>query len=143
MVSLAISEQLLTDIKAHLIGTYPNEGGGFLVGKVEGNQRIVTETHHVQNVFEAEEQFHRFLAESGTYEKVEDDADTRGLTLLGYYHSHPNAPAIPSEYDRAHALPFFLYLIVSVRNQEAQENRVWQLKEDRSTFEELTLTVSP
>jgi proteasome lid subunit RPN8/RPN11 len=125
--------QIVTD---HLEQHYPNEGGGFLVGHLEGDVRRVTEVHPVTNVFATEEQFHRFLAEDGAFQRIEDDADARGLTLLGYFHSHPDHPAIPSEFDRVHALPFFGYLIVSVRDGQAAEGRVWELKTDRTAFNE-------
>jgi len=73
--------------------------------------------------------------------RLEDEADEKGLTLVGYYHSHPNAPAIPSEYDRDHALPNFVYVITSVRDGKHAEMRVWRLKQDRSAFDEAELLV--
>ena len=132
---------MLISVKNHLRGTFPNEGGGFLVGHLNGDIRTVTEVHHVENVFEEEEQFHRFLAESGAYENIEDDADSRGLSLLGYYHSHPSSPAIPSEFDRVHAWPFFAYLILSVHENNIPEVRLWELSQDRSTFTEESLEI--
>ena len=73
--------------------------------------------------------------------RLEDEADEKGLTLVGYYHSHPDAPAIPSEYDRDHALPNFVYVITSVRDGDAVDMRVWQLKADRSSFDGAELVV--
>lgn len=138
-MKLILSNTLHHQIVAHLEATYPNEGGGFLVGHIENDQRIVSEIHPVTNSFAAEEQFHRYMAESGAYQQVEDEADAHGLALLGYYHSHPNVAAIPSEFDRIHAWPFFAYIIVSVRDGQAAETRLWQLSEDRSAFVEGTL----
>jgi proteasome lid subunit RPN8/RPN11 len=128
-------------ITTHLENSFPNEGGGFLVGNLNGDTRTVTEVHPVQNVFETEEQFHRFLAEDGAFQRIEDDADARGLSLLGYFHSHPDSPAIPSEFDRVHALPYFAYLIVSVRDGKRAEGRLWELQSDRTSFTEGTLTI--
>src|SRR5690606_34366231 len=102
---------------------------------------VVSEVHPVQNVFAEEEQFHRFLAESGAFQRIEDEADARGLSLLGYFHSHPDSPAIPSEYDRVYAWPFFAYLIVSVVEGQAVEPHAWQLEEDRSRFFEDELLI--
>lgn len=141
-MKLQLSQSLLEDIQAHLQHSYPNEGGGFLVGTLSEDLRLVSEVHHVENVFEAEEQFHRFLAESGAYQKIEDEADQRGLALLGYYHSHPNVPAIPSEFDRIHAWPFFAYLIVSVHADTIPEVRLWELSVDRNTFHEAVLEIT-
>ncbi|MCB9435520.1 MAG: M67 family metallopeptidase [Anaerolineales bacterium] len=140
-MNLVLSPDLRHIIHAHVEGTYPNEGGGFLVGTLSGDQRVVTEVHPVQNVFASEEQFHRFLAEDGTFQRIEDEADTRGLTLVGYFHSHPNSPAVPSEFDRVHAWPHFAYLIVSVQNSHAVETRLWELVDDRSRFNEANLTI--
>lgn len=141
-MKLSLSQPLYTQLIEHLQAAYPNEGGGFLVGHIEGDQRIVNEVHPVQNSFAEEEQFHRYLAESSAYQHIEDDADARGLALLGYYHSHPNVAAIPSAYDRIHAWPFFAYLIVSVQDGQATESRLWQLSEDRSAFIEGTLLLT-
>lgn len=141
-MQLQLSQALLASIHNDLQSAFPNEGGGFLVGNIQDGTHIVLEVHSVENVFAEEEQFHRFLAESGAYERIEDMADAKGLALLGYFHSHPNAPAIPSEFDRVHAWPHFAYLIVSVRNGQAAEARLWALKDDRSAFDEATLVIS-
>jgi proteasome lid subunit RPN8/RPN11 len=140
-MNLQLSTELYAQVTTHLEGTFPNEGGGFLVGNLDGDTRTVTEVHPVENVFETEEQFHRFLAEDGAFQRIEDYADEHGLTLLGYFHSHPNSPAVPSEFDRVHALPFFAYLIVSVMPDGAAEGRLWELKSDRSAFDEGSLSV--
>jgi proteasome lid subunit RPN8/RPN11 len=128
-------------IYSHLENAFPNEGGGFLVGTLDGEKRTITEVHPVENVFEEEEQFHRFLAEDGAFERIEDYADSKGLSLLGYFHSHPDSPAVPSEFDRVHALPFFAYIIVSVRDGKTAETRLWELVSDRSRFDEGQLTI--
>jgi proteasome lid subunit RPN8/RPN11 len=59
-----------------------------------------------------------------------------GLMLLGFYHSHPDHPAEPSQFDLDHAWPNLSYLIVSVRQGQPKEARSWRLKPDRSAFEE-------
>ena len=59
-----------------------------------------------------------------------------GLQLLGFYHSHPDHPAEPSQFDLDHAWPNLSYLIVSVRQGQPKEARSWRLKIDRSAFEE-------
>jgi proteasome lid subunit RPN8/RPN11 len=59
-----------------------------------------------------------------------------GGELLGFYHSHPDHPARPSQYDLDHAWPTFAYIIVAVANGKATDMTVWFLKDDRSSFEE-------
>ena len=73
--------------------------------------------------------------------RLEDEADERGLTLVGYFHSHPDSPAVPSEFDREHALPNFVYIIAPVYMSRAGDMRAWQLRHDRSAFDELTLDI--
>jgi proteasome lid subunit RPN8/RPN11 len=142
IMRLSITQALHAEITAHLERTYPNEGGGFLIGKINADTQTVTQVRTVENVFESEEQYHRYLMEDGAFQDAEDAADEKGLTLLGYFHSHPDSPAIPSEFDRVHALPNFLYLITSIRGGSAAETRLWQLDADRSKFNEMTLEVS-
>jgi proteasome lid subunit RPN8/RPN11 len=96
----------------------------------------------VENTFETEEQYHRYAMTPQNWASMEDEADARGLTLVGYYHSHPNAPAIPSEFDRVHALPHFVYIITSVNDGEAVDQKVWLLRDDRSKFDEAVLDVT-
>ncbi len=123
--------------------TYPNEGGGFLVGVQRADDTIVQDVIGVENVFETEEQYHRYAMTPQNWAIMEDKADALGMSLIGYYHSHPNAPAIPSEFDRTHALPNFVYLITSVMNGQAVDQRVWHLKQDRSAFEQGILRIQP
>jgi proteasome lid subunit RPN8/RPN11 len=133
-MSLVIPPNLHQGMRRYLEGGFPNEAGGFLIGEVDGEQRSVTETRFVENVFETEEQYHRYLMEDGAYQQAEDYADEHGLWLVGYFHSHPNSPAIPSEFDRVHALPNFIYLIISVREGTAAESRAWILAPNRGNF---------
>lgn len=138
-MSLIISQDLHHEIRTYLEGAFPHEGGGFLIGDLDGDSRIAQEVRFEENKFDTEEQYHRYLMEKGAFQAAEDYADEKGLTLIGYFHSHPNHPAIPSEYDREHALPNFLYLIVSVREGVAAESKTWILNPDRAKFNEITL----
>lgn len=143
LLNVQISSQLQQRIFAQLQTNYPNEGGGFLLGTRDETQGqiILKEVRPVTNTFASEEQFHRYAMTPSDWARMEDEADAAGLTLVGYYHSHPDSPAIPSEYDRVHALPHFCYLITSVRNAQAAECRAWELSNDRAKFNELTLSV--
>ncbi len=136
-----ITQQLQTRIFQHLESTWPNEGGGFLLGNTAQGAATVCESIAVENVFEAAEQYHRYAMTPQDWMRLEDEADARGLALLGYYHSHPDSPAIPSDYDREHALPNFVYLITRVQAGAAQEMLAWRLRTDRSRFDSETLEV--
>ena len=121
--------------------TYPNEGGGFLLGMTNDGNIYIEDVIQIDNVFEEAEQYHRYAMTPRDWMHLENEADARGLTLVGYYHSHPDSPAIPSDYDRDHALPNFVYVISSVQDGKAVDMRVWRLTDDRSLFQPEVLAV--
>jgi proteasome lid subunit RPN8/RPN11 len=121
--------------------TYPNEGGGFLLGKIDGDSVTIHDITQVGNVFATEEQYHRYAMRPQDWMRMEDEAEARGFSLVGYYHSHPDSPAIPSIYDRDHALPNFVYIITSVQDGKAVDMQVWRLRPDRSQFDAGQLNV--
>lgn len=139
---VTIAKVLQQSIFTHLEGTFPNEGGGFLLGNDENGTIQIADVIHVENVFETEEQYHRYAMTPQNWAEMEDEADGRGLALIGYHHSHPDSPAIPSEFDRVHALPNFLYIITSVQSGEAVDMRAWRLRDDRTKFDPDTVTVT-
>lgn len=140
-MQITLKVHLQQDIFAQMEATFPNEGGGFLLGHAHSEHVEIVGVIQVENVFESEEQYHRYAMTPQNWAKMEDEADARGLTLVGYYHSHPNSPAIPSEYDRAHALPNFIYIITSVMNGRAVDMGVWLLRDDRSQFDAAELQI--
>lgn len=140
-MAVKLSQKLQREIFEQMEDTFPNEGGGFLLGKQSGSNVIVEDVIQVDNVFETEEQYHRYAMTPQNWAKMEDEADERGLLLVGYYHSHPNHPAIPSEFDRVHALPNFVYIITSVIDGQSDVQKAWLLADDRSEFTELTLNI--
>jgi proteasome lid subunit RPN8/RPN11 len=141
-MKVSIKKTLQNEIFKHLESCYPNEGGGFLLGTSSGDTVEVSETIQIRNVFQEEEQYHRYAMTPQDWIKLEDEADARGLTLVGYFHSHPDSPAIPSIFDRDHALPHFTYLITQVNEAKAVEMLAWRLRDDRSQFDGETLSVS-
>src|SRR5690348_7299909 len=97
-----LSSTLQQQIFEQMQAGYPNEVGGFLLGVFAKDSVTVREIIQIENVFEKEEQFHRYAMTPLDWARLEDQADERGLTLVGYYHSHPDSPAIASIYDRDH-----------------------------------------
>jgi proteasome lid subunit RPN8/RPN11 len=138
-MAIVLSEGLKQRLFTHLEASYPNEGGGFLLGVVQGEDVTITDTIPVDNVFAEEEQYHRYAMTPQDWIRLEDTAEERGLSLVGYYHSHPDDVAVPSVYDRDHALPNFVYLITSVQQGKAVDIRGWALRDDRSEFDPHTL----
>ena len=117
-------------IRAHGAETYPNECCGALIGR----DGVVSGTFALPNTTE-EGPRTRFLVRPQDYQAAERRAGDGGGELLGFYHSHPDHPARPSQYDLDHAWPFFSYVIVSVQAGVSQEMTSWRLREDRSAFD--------
>jgi proteasome lid subunit RPN8/RPN11 len=131
-VTLAISKELLDQIHAHGEKAYPEEGAGFLIGGDGKVENILP----LENARENGARHNRFLIAPEDYLKAELTADKLGLSLIGVFHSHPDHPNRPSEYDREWAQPFFSYIITTVHGGKATESRSWRLLEDRSKFDE-------
>jgi proteasome lid subunit RPN8/RPN11 len=66
----------------------------------------------------------------------EKRAGERDMDILGVYHSHPDHPAEPSDFDREHAWPGWSYVIASVFEDGVDDVRSWTLKDDRSGYDE-------
>lgn len=140
---LTISKPLLDQMTRHVEGTYPNEGGGLLIGRVaDDGAKVLEEVKVFANQREIEEQYHRILITDRLVKEAEDYADGKGAVLIGFFHSHPDQPARPSEFDREHALPWWSYVIVSVQQGAAADVLSWQLRDDRSAFDEERITHS-
>ena len=118
-------------IRRHGETTFPDECCGALVGEADRVTAVVP----LPNTTE-EGPRRRFLVRSSDYRMAEQRATELGGVLLGFYHSHPDHPARPSQFDLDHAWPTFAYVIVSVMAGSARDMTVWFLKDDRSSFDE-------
>lgn len=131
-MSLKISNELIERINKHIEAAYPGEGAGFLLG-TDGN---VNEVLPLENAREEEARHNRFLLTPEDYLKAEMKAMELGVDLIGVFHSHPDCPNVPSEYDREWAQPFFSYVISRVDQGKTVSHRSWKLLEDRTKYEE-------
>jgi len=131
---LTISALVDQAIRRHGEETYPHECCGALVGRAD----TVTDVVALPNTTE-EGPRRRFLVRPSDYRLAEQCATGLGGELLGFYHSHPDHPARPSQYDLDHAWPTFAYVIVAVAAGTSQDMTVWFLKDDRSIFEKGSL----
>lgn len=135
-MTLVVHETNLAQIKRHVERTYPYEGGGLLIGHVdEQGRKIVTEFKPFANQRAVADQHNRILITDRLYREGEAYADSHGLLVVGFFHSHPDHPARPSEFDREHALPWWSYVIVSVQQGQSAEVTSWELREDRGGFD--------
>ena len=138
VMALVLSDTLRQQIEAEGVSAYPNECCGILIGRdvVEGEskRRIVDRLEPGRNAFEAAEQYHRFSIDPAQQLKAEKSAEKEGKAVLGYYHSHPDHPARPSEYDRQHAWPFYSYVIVAIAEGKPVNMTSWVLDDQTETF---------
>jgi proteasome lid subunit RPN8/RPN11 len=134
-MALHLGDGVDASIRAHGVETYPNE----CCGALYGTDGVVSATFALPNTTE-EGPRRRFLVRPQDYKEAEARASALGAELLGFYHSHPDHPARPSQYDLDHAWPFFSYIIVSVRSGVAEDMTSWRLQEDRSAFDQEDLT---
>ena len=139
-MTLRIPEELLSKIHAHGEQAYPEEGAGFMLGS-DGPDREVLDLLPLSNAREYAARRNRYLFNPEDYLKAEVEAEKLGLSLIGVFHSHPDHPNQPSEFDREWAQPYFSYVITSVRAGKALESRSWRLVEDRSEFQEEPITL--
>ena len=136
-MNLKLTKNILDDISKHVEAAYPEEGAGFLLG-VEGEVKQILS---LPNAREDEARHNRFLFTPEDYLKAELKADSLGLSLIGVFHSHPDCPNSPSEYDREWAQPFFSYIITRVDEGRSVSHRSWRLVEDRSKYEEEEISI--
>jgi proteasome lid subunit RPN8/RPN11 len=131
---LKLGQGIAEAIRRHGRSTYPDECCGALIGTGETVQHATP----LPNTTE-EGARRRFLVRPADYKQAESDAKRFKGELLGFYHSHPDAPSKPSQYDLEHAWPFFWYVIVSVEQGVPKQMTVWRLVDDRSQFLEAAL----
>jgi proteasome lid subunit RPN8/RPN11 len=124
-------------IRAHGVETYPHECCGALLGRdtQNGQPRETVEVFPLVNRRDDSPR-NRFSVSTRDVLEAEKAAASRGLDVIGWYHSHPDHPARPSEFDREHAWPWYSYIIVSVQKGVARELTSWRLQEDREKYVE-------
>jgi len=131
---LSVREEMMRRIHAHGIQTYPHECCGALLGRDGDEKREVVELLPLANR-RNDSPRNRFEVTADDVRLAEKAAREKQLELIGWYHSHPDAPARPSEYDRDHAWPWYSYIIVSVEQGGARNTTSWRLNDDRSGYD--------
>ena len=134
MSDLVLPANLARAIEREGSAAYPNECCGIMFGRDVGTERRVERLEPVVNSFQADEQYHRFSIEPKDLMRAEKSAADSGQLVLGFYHSHPDHPARPSETDRQAAWPFYSYVIVSITKGEPLDMTSWVLEEATERF---------
>jgi proteasome lid subunit RPN8/RPN11 len=146
VLEVGISAELAEKIREHGVETYPYECCGALLGKDQESAAAPdSNTFGLKNSREVLSLFplvnrrddsprNRFSVTAYDVREAEKAAMAQGLDVIGWYHSHPDHPARPSDYDRDHAWPWYSYIIVSVHTGVPQDMTSWRLKDDRTAF---------
>jgi proteasome lid subunit RPN8/RPN11 len=130
--TLTISKELAEKIRAHGAETYPHECCGALLGKDSEPREILGLFPLINRRDDSPR--NRFSVSTADVVEAEKTARQQGLDVVGWYHSHPDHPARPSQYDRDHAWPWYSYIIVSVEEGKPQDMTSWRLNDDREQF---------
>jgi proteasome lid subunit RPN8/RPN11 len=130
---LILNKEIAQGIRGWGARDYPNETCGAMLGVDGADSREVRALFPLTNRRDDSPR-NRFSITADDFRAAERAAKQQGLELLGWYHSHPDHPARPSEFDREHAWPWYSYVIVSVANGEPRDMTSWQLADDRSRF---------
>jgi proteasome lid subunit RPN8/RPN11 len=142
-MSIIIPPPILNTIHEHGEKSYPEEGAGLLFGYEHEGKRFLADVMFLKNAREDSARHNRYLITAEDMLLGEKEAQDLGLSIIGIFHSHPDHPNEPSEFDREYAIPWYSYLITSVDNGEAAGSRSWRLMDDRTGFEEEEIIISP
>jgi proteasome lid subunit RPN8/RPN11 len=138
MNPLVLTKSQTSQIEAEGAQAYPNECCGIMIGRDVSDgactRRIVDRLEPMANVFDPAQQRRRFAVDPLALMRAEKSAAAEGRLVIGFYHSHPDHPARPSEFDREHAWPFYSYVIVSIANGQAVDMTSWILDDQTQTF---------
>ena len=139
-MKIQIESEIMNRIQIIGEAAYPEEAAGFIFGLDLNGQRIAKEICEVRNSKENGKRHNRYLITPKDFFQGEIAAEEKGLEVIGVFHSHPDHPDQPSEFDKERAMPWFSYVITSVEKGIAISSRSWRLLDDRSRFQEEKIT---
>jgi proteasome lid subunit RPN8/RPN11 len=139
---ISLNGEQISEIEKHGEREYPFECCGLLIGNfAEDGKKTVAEIFPIENARETEARHNRSLITPRDLMRGERYAREKKLEVVGNYHSHPDHPARPSQFDLDHALPVWSYVIVAVEKGKAVDLRSWEMQADRSKFNEEELVI--
>jgi proteasome lid subunit RPN8/RPN11 len=136
----SLGGQTLNELIGHATASYPNEACGILLADPQ-NPKHILEIYPTKNVT-TENPRNRYVVDPLEFLDADRQAEEQGLEICGFYHSHPNYPPTPSEYDRKLAQEGYLYLILSIRDGAFDQARAWMYRPEEKHFEEVGLEPS-
>ncbi len=140
MMKIKLSNKQREKIQKHGEEGYPHEICGAMLGTFDEKVISVEELYRLENLRDINPE-RRYEVTPQDQLEAQKRADKLNLEVVGFYHSHPDHPAQPSQYDLDHAWPRYVYAIVSVRDGTAETLNCWQLSEDHSEFNRLSFVL--
>jgi proteasome lid subunit RPN8/RPN11 len=152
-MAIEIRQEDVDRIHRHATECYPSECCGFLLGREEDGRRVVHDVIPIQNAWQSIEDNpyesrpedstrNRSLVDPKDYLRVDREARQKGLDIISFYHSHPDHPSRPSEFDTRHAVPFLIYVILAVEKGVPREMTAWLLGEEGAQFHSEPLAIT-
>ncbi|MEO8892313.1 MAG: M67 family metallopeptidase [Coleofasciculaceae cyanobacterium] len=153
---LKLNSDHLQAMQTHAETTYPEECCGLLLGQIKGDTKTLIEVLPTENSWgdEAVDNFqsietsnqtskrNRFSIAPKVMFEVQKSVRDRNLDIIGIFHSHPDNPARPSEFDRAIAWHSYSYIIISVQQGKTCDLKSWVLDDDHKFQPEEIITIS-
>ena len=139
--TISITSSAVATLYADCATAYPDEACGLLIGKDDSDTRLIVISRPMRNIADANERRYRFRLDPLEQLRIEREIEATGQAVLGFYHSHPDAPPVPSPTDAAEAWPFYSYLIVNVTAGQTGDMRSWTFDDAKKTFEEQRIDV--
>jgi len=133
---IVLNDKLINEINIQAEAEYPNECCGIILGSIDNGVKSAVILLSVSNARDEANRHNRFLITDAEFAKASFYAAKNGYEILGFYHSHPDHPSAPSQYDLEHAWVFYSYIIVSVKKGKADLLTSWELENDRTKFNE-------
>jgi proteasome lid subunit RPN8/RPN11 len=125
----------MDQMRGHLEAGYPHEACGALIGSVNGADHVVVEFRAMRNII-TDRPWDRYALDPLEQLRVQKDAESRSLEIVGFAHSHPDHPPVPSRFDAEHGWSFYSYVVASVQNGVLRDARSWRLDEAKAFQEE-------
>lgn len=134
VIVIIIPKTCLFEMQDHGAEAYPLECCGAVLGKIKSENKLIQKIIRIENT-SAENKHRRFAITTEDYKNIEKLAKEAELQLVGFYHTHPDHPAFPSETDLQYAWPMFSYIIISIKSKIPHEINSFILNLDTNAFD--------
>ena len=136
---LRIPKPLIEQVHAHMEETYPHEACGLIIGMM-GKEKVVQAFRACTNL-NKERAEDRYELDPKDMLLAQREFENGPWDIIGIYHSHPDHPSRPSQFDTDHAWPGYSYIIASVEKGSVAKMQSWELNETEGAFREETVEI--